>query len=100
MRLRQPSGTCSRKVVPLGENSIVLSLQRCERGILPGNDFSHLLQHRQQPVRITWEIIQHQRHGAILLAESLKSQDFRSAGRARATDRARLQPVPRQALER
>ena len=36
---------------------------------------------------------------AILLADSRGSQDFRSPSRARARDRAGLQPVPRQALE-
>jgi hypothetical protein len=76
------------KGVPLGHNSIALGLQRYERGILSGDDFRHLLQHRQQPIWIAWEVIQHQRHSAILLAESRESQHFCSPRRARARDRA------------
>ena len=87
------------KGVTLDQNSIVLGLQRYERSILLGDDFSHLLQMLQQPIGITWKIIQRQRHGAILLAASPGSQHFRSPGRARARDRTGLEPVPRQALE-
>jgi hypothetical protein len=61
------------KGVPLNQNSIVLGLQRCERGILSSDDFRHLPQMLQQLIGITWKIIQHQRHCAILLAESLES---------------------------
>jgi hypothetical protein len=83
----------------LGLGSITLDPQRRNACILLGNHFSHLLQHRQQQIGITWKIIQHQRHGAILLAESIKSQVFRSPSRARARDHAGLEPVPGQAFE-
>jgi hypothetical protein len=53
----------------------------------------------KQLIGVSRKIIQHQRHGAILLAESREGQNFRSPGRARARDRAGLEPVPRQALE-
>jgi hypothetical protein len=58
--------------IPLGQGSSMLSLQRDERGILLGDDFSHLPQMMQHPIGIMWKIIQHQRHGAILLTESLE----------------------------
>ena len=41
------------KGVPLGQNSIVLGLQRCDRAILPGNDFRHLSQLMQQLIRVS-----------------------------------------------
>ena len=64
-----------------------------------GDDFRHLLQMLQQPLGVSRKVIQRQRHGAILLAEGREGQDFCSPGRARARDRAGLEPVPRQALE-
>ena len=85
--------------IPLRQNSIALDLERSDPGTLARGDFGHLLQHQQQPVGITWKIIQRQRHGAILLTTSSESQDFRSPGRARARDHTGLEPVPRQALE-
>jgi hypothetical protein len=47
------------KGVPLGYNSIVRGLQRYERGILSGDDFSHLLQMTKQLIRVSWKIIKH-----------------------------------------
>ena len=86
--------------VTLGQDSIALGLQRAaDSGAFGGDDFRHMLQLQQQPLRVSWKIIQRQRHGAILLAASQEGQHFRSPGRARARDRAGLQPVPRQALE-
>jgi hypothetical protein len=38
----------------------MLSLQRCERGILLSDDFRHPLQMLQQPIRISQKIIQNQ----------------------------------------
>jgi hypothetical protein len=46
--------------IPLGPSSISFSLQRDERSILLGDDFSHLPQMMQQPIGITWKIIQRQ----------------------------------------
>ena len=85
--------------IPLGQSSSVLDLESSDPGALRSDDFRHLLQMLQQPLGITWKIIQRQRHGAILLADKLESQDFRSPSRARARDRTGLEPVPRQALE-
>ena len=85
--------------VTLGQDSIALDLESSASGALGGNCFRHMLQLQQQPLGVSRKVIQRQRHGAILLAESRERQDFRSAGRARARDRARLEPVPRQALD-
>jgi hypothetical protein len=57
----------STNCISLGQNSIMLSLQRCEQGILLSDDFRHPLQMLQQPIMISQKIIPHQRHGAILL---------------------------------
>jgi hypothetical protein len=46
--------------ISLGQNSIMLSLQRCKRGILLSDDFHHPLQMLQQPIRISQKIIQNQ----------------------------------------
>jgi hypothetical protein len=46
--------------IPLRQNSIALDLERSDPGTLARGDFGHLLQHQQQPIRITWKIIQRQ----------------------------------------
>ena len=92
--LRESLGDASAR-----PDSIALDLESSASGALGGDDFRHMPQLLQQPLGVSREIIQRQRHGAILLAESRESQHFRSPGRARARDRAGLEPVPRQALE-
>lgn len=59
--------------VALGQNSIVLGPQRCQRGILTSDDFRHLPQVLKQPIGISRKVIRHQRHGAILLVTSRKT---------------------------
>jgi hypothetical protein len=60
--------TLGTNCISLSQNSIMLSLQRCKRGILLSDDLRHPLQMLQKPIRISQKIIQNQRHGAILLA--------------------------------
>ena len=81
--------------IALRPSSIAFGLQRYERGILLCHDLSHLLQHLQQPIWITWKIIQRQHHGGIILASRQANQHYSSPGRARPPHRAGLQPIPR-----
>ena len=39
--------------ISLGQGSSVFDLQRCQRGILPGNDFRHLLQMTKQLIGVS-----------------------------------------------
>jgi hypothetical protein len=53
-----------------GLSSITLDPQ-CHNGyVLLGDDFSHLLRHRQHPIGITWRIIRDQRHSVIVWPRS------------------------------
>jgi hypothetical protein len=53
--------------IPLGQDSIVLDLESIDPGALRSDDFHHLLQMLQQPLRVSRKIVQRQRHGVILL---------------------------------
>jgi hypothetical protein len=82
--------------VALIDGSIALGLQRGKGGVLLSDDL------RQLPQLLLWvlqKLVQRQRHGAILRTAAPGRQRRCSPGRARPPYRARLQPVPRQALE-
>jgi hypothetical protein len=85
--------------VALINRSVALGLQRGKGGILLSDDLRQLPQLLQQLLRILRQLVQHQRHGAILRTAAPGRQHRGSPGGARPPYRARLQPVPRQALE-
>ena len=59
-----------------GPDSIALDPQRRDRRVLPGDDFGHLPQPRQERIRTSPNIIQRQRHAAILLADKTRTPAF------------------------